>query len=82
ITSNGKIKLLDFGIAKQLDPDAVPEHQKTTAGVFMGKAGYAAPELVLGDVSNQNETPTSTLSASCCFSSLQDIFPLKERPTT
>ncbi len=56
ITSNGKIKLLDFGIAKRLDPEAVPEQQKTTAGVFMGKAGYAAPELVLGDVSNQNET--------------------------
>ena len=28
----------------------------TTAGMFMGKAAYAAPELVLGDVSHQNET--------------------------
>ncbi|MDE6341584.1 MAG: protein kinase, partial [Muribaculaceae bacterium] len=35
ITSNGKIKLLDFGLAQQLDPAAVPEHQNTTACVFM-----------------------------------------------
>lgn len=56
ITQDGKIKLLDFGIAKDLNVSAVANHQFTSAGVFMGKAGYASPELVLGDVSNQNET--------------------------
>lgn len=56
ITSDGKIKLLDFGIAKNLNVINTADHQFTSAGVFMGKAGYAAPELVLGDVTNQNET--------------------------
>lgn len=56
ITSDGKIKLLDFGIAKNLGTVASTDQQFTTTGVFMGKAGYAAPELVLGDVNNQNET--------------------------
>lgn len=56
ITSDGKIKLLDFGIAKKLDVATTTDHQFTTNGVFMGKAGYAAPELVLGDINNQNET--------------------------
>lgn len=56
ITNDGKIKLLDFGIAKNLGAITTTDHQFTTTGVFMGKAGYAAPELVLGDVNNQNET--------------------------
>lgn len=56
ITTDGKIKLLDFGIAKNLGASMTTDHQFTTTGVFMGKAGYAAPELVLGDVNNQNET--------------------------
>lgn len=56
ITTDGKIKLLDFGIAKDMNATASADHQFTTTGVFMGKAGYAAPELVLGDVNNQNET--------------------------
>ena len=56
ITTDGKIKLLDFGIAKNLGAVTTTDHQFTTTGVFMGKAGYAAPELVIGDVNNQNET--------------------------
>lgn len=56
ITTDGKIKLLDFGIAKNVNAETTADHQFTSAGVFMGKAGYAAPELVLGDVNNQNES--------------------------
>lgn len=56
ITIDGKIKLIDFGICKQLV--SLESHDKalTATGVFMGKVHYAAPELVLGDVKNQNYT--------------------------
>lgn len=56
ITANGKVKIIDFGIAKQLSTLTTQDQQLTTAGQFMGKAAYAAPELVVGDVVHQNET--------------------------
>ncbi|WP_346710563.1 serine/threonine protein kinase [Phocaeicola salanitronis] len=56
ITSDRKVKIIDFGIAKQMSTLNTQDQLLTTAGMFMGKAAYAAPELVLGDVSHQNET--------------------------
>lgn len=56
ITSDGKVKLIDFGICKKLDTLGTDDRHLTTAGQFMGKAAYAAPELVMGDVAHQNET--------------------------
>ena len=56
ITSDRKVKIIDFGIAKQISTLNTQDQMLTTAGRFMGKAAYAAPELVLGDVSHQNET--------------------------
>lgn len=56
VTSDGCIKLIDFGIAKNLKALASNDKLMTAAGKFIGKAEYASPELVLGDVRNQNYT--------------------------
>lgn len=55
VTADGKVKIIDFGISKQLKSLSSDRHL-TSTGQFMGKAAYAAPELVLGDVAHQNET--------------------------
>lgn len=56
ITIDRKIKLIDFGICKQIVSLESVDKALTTTGVFMGKVNYAAPELVLGDVKSQNYT--------------------------
>lgn len=56
ITSDGKVKLIDFGICKRIDSLGSGDQHLTSAGQFMGKAAYAAPELVTGDVAHQDET--------------------------
>ena len=56
VTSNGHIKLIDFGIAKQLQSLTTNDKSLTVAGVFMGKPEYAAPELILGDIKSQDKT--------------------------
>lgn len=56
VTTDGHIKLIDFGIAKQMNTLTTSDKQLTVAGKFMGKPEYAAPELALGDISHQNQT--------------------------
>lgn len=55
ITRDGKVKLIDFGIAKKVDGLKTHDRNLTTAGQFMGKPQYAAPELIIGDLKNQNK---------------------------
>ena len=56
LTIDGKIKLIDFGICKQIVSLENLDKALTATGMFMGKVNYAAPELVLGDVKSQNYT--------------------------
>lgn len=56
ITLDRKIKLIDFGICKQINTLATMDKHLTASGTFIGKVNYAAPELVLGDVKSQNQT--------------------------
>lgn len=55
ITRDEKIKLIDFGIAKKVEGLKTHDRNLTTAGQFMGKPQYAAPELIIGDLKNQNK---------------------------
>ncbi|MDD6894541.1 MAG: serine/threonine-protein kinase [Prevotellaceae bacterium] len=56
ITDDNHIKLIDFGICKQMDKLTTHDKVQTVAGVFMGKPEYASPELALGDIKHQNQT--------------------------
>ncbi len=53
LTTDGRIKILDFGLAKltgprALDPSALTESSPTKSGVVMGTVGYSSPEQVQG----------------------------------
>jgi len=50
VTKEGKVKLLDFGIAKILEPEALPGNKTdcTTPGILPVTPAYASPEMVKG----------------------------------
>jgi Tol biopolymer transport system component len=51
LTRDGRVKILDFGLAKLVEPttrEASREATPTVAGAFLGTPGYAAPEQVRG----------------------------------
>ncbi len=54
VTIDNKVKLVDFGVCKQVGASAAQEKRLTQAGSFIGKVNYAAPELALGDVQHQD----------------------------
>jgi serine/threonine protein kinase len=58
LTKDGRVKILDFGLAKLTQPQlssnaSAPTLERATdAGVVMGTAGYMAPEQVRGQVAD------------------------------
>jgi len=55
VTKDGRVKILDFGLAKLVQPQAGSDHaaptiaSATEMGMVMGTAGYMAPEQVRGE---------------------------------
>jgi eukaryotic-like serine/threonine-protein kinase len=58
VTKDGRVKILDFGLAKLTQPQSNSEHsaptltEKTEEGVVMGTVGYMAPEQVRGQTAD------------------------------
>ncbi len=58
VTKDGRVKILDFGLAKLTQPQSSSEHsaltfsEGTEAGVVMGTVGYMAPEQVRGQTAD------------------------------
>jgi eukaryotic-like serine/threonine-protein kinase len=58
VTKDGRVKILDFGLAKLMQPQLGSESSAPTVegatdpGVVMGTAGYMAPEQVRGEVAD------------------------------
>jgi serine/threonine protein kinase/Tol biopolymer transport system component len=48
ITSEGRVKILDFGIAKLMEASPKPGLTLTAPGVILGTVGYLSPEQVRG----------------------------------
>ena len=48
VTKDGRVKILDFGLAKQADIVAATDETRTSAGTVLGTVPYMSPEQVRG----------------------------------
>jgi len=74
-TKDGRVKILDFGLAKQLPTPssggetsvptvAISSDVKTQAGILLGTVGYMSPEQVRGEPADAR---SDIFSFGCCF---------------
>jgi serine/threonine protein kinase len=58
VTKDGRVKILDFGLAKLVQPRSSSQHSaltvgsETEAGIVMGTIGYMSPEQVRGEAAD------------------------------
>jgi Tol biopolymer transport system component len=54
VTNDGRVKILDFGLAKLTRPsDPAVDETRTTPGAILGTVGYMAPEQVRGEATDE-----------------------------
>ena len=71
VTSDGRVKILDFGLAKLTAPGDSEGHRETMAGTVLGTVGYMAPEQVRGQAAGPR-------GGHLCFR--RDFLRAAERP--
>lgn len=74
---NGRIKIIDYGIAKKLKDINTFDQDFTNTGEFIGKPAYASPELVLGDIKSQNFTTDVYAIGIILFQLVTGRFPFE-----
>ncbi|MBK6798358.1 MAG: protein kinase [Acidobacteria bacterium] len=73
LTSDGNLKILDFGIARVKTPVSsqaetlITEHGGTLPGTLMGTIGYMSPEQVRGETA---DAPSDIFSLGCVISEM------------
>jgi serine/threonine protein kinase len=83
LTAEGRIKVLDFGLARWHPPDANADltmmPTQTMAGVIMGTIGYMSPEQVRGDTADAR---SDIFALGCILHEMLIARRAFERPTT
>jgi len=84
LAPGGRVKVLDFGIAREHAVAASPDEESTTltgateAGVVLGTTGYMAPEQVRGEVA---DTRADLFSLGCVLQEMLTGLRAFARPT-
>jgi len=82
VTSEGRIKILDFGLARtdaaSIASDAVTQVQLTQDGAIFGTVGYMSPEQARGE---QAGPPSDVFSLGCVLYEMLEGGPPFHRPT-
>jgi TolB-like protein len=83
LTADGRIKVLDFGLARWHSPDADADltmmPTQTRAGVILGTIGYMAPEQVRGE---RADGRSDIFALGCVLHEMLTAHRAFERPTT